>query len=52
MTKQHIVFTIFMVLAILCVIFALLTAAPALPIERNFLALIGALFLIVAVQNA
>lgn len=52
MTKQQFIFAFFLVLAILCAVFALLAAAPNLPVDRNFLALIGALFLIIAVQNA
>lgn len=52
MTKQQVAFTVFIVLTVLCAIFALLTVAPSLAVERNFLFLGAVLFGIAAMQNA
>lgn len=52
MTKQQVAFTICIVLTVLCAVFALVPAAPALAVERNFLFLGGVLFLIAALRSA
>jgi hypothetical protein len=52
MTKQRIAFGVYLVLTVLCAALALLTAAPALAVGRDFLFLGAVLFFISAVGAA
>jgi hypothetical protein len=52
MTKQQFWFTLFIILAVLCTVFALVTAAPNLAVERNFLFLGAVAFAIAAMRAA
>lgn len=52
MTKQQFVFTICIIFAVLCTVFALVAAAPSLVVERGFLFLGAVAFSIAAMRAA
>lgn len=52
MTKQQAAFAICLVFAVLCAVFALISAAPGLAVGRDFLFLGAAAFTIAALRQA